>query len=55
MTSFTSIVTGMLSWFLTSMTLVTTWILADDMAATYASIFLVGCVIAVLFRVLQSV
>ena len=53
--TFTDIVTGMLTWFLSSMSSVTAWILGNPMAATYASIFLVGCVIAVLFRILHSV
>lgn len=53
--TFTGIVTNMLSWFLTSMSSITTWILGNPMAATYAAIFLVGAAVAMLFRVLHSV
>lgn len=54
-TTFTDIVTSMLTWFLSSMTSITTWILGNPMAATYAAIFLVGAAVAMLFRVLHSV
>lgn len=53
--TFTTLVTTMLTWFLSSMTSITTWILGNPMAATYAAIFLVGAAVAMLFRVLHSV
>lgn len=47
--------TGLISWILTQMTTFTKWILDNELAMMYLSIFIAGIAIAFLFRILKSV
>lgn len=47
-------VTTFLTWVLTSITSVVTWIVGDDLAMVYVSMFIVGFVVAYLFRILHT-
>lgn len=47
-------VTSFLTWALSSITSVVTWIIGDDLAMIYVSMFIVGFVVAYLFRILHT-
>lgn len=47
-------VTEFLTWALSSITSVVTWIIGNNLAMVYVSMFIVGFVVAYLFRILHS-
>lgn len=54
MSGILSSVTTFLTWALTSITSVVTWIIGDDLAMIYVSMFIIGFVVAYLFRILHT-
>lgn len=53
-TGILSTVTSFLTWALSSITSVVTWIIGNDLAMVYVSMFIVGFVVAYLFRILHT-
>lgn len=47
-------VTAVLSWYLTSMTSITTWLIGNELGSIYLAIFIIGCAVALMFRILHS-
>lgn len=47
-------VTSVLEWYLTAMTSITTWLVGNDLGAIYIGIFIIGCAVALMFRILHS-
>ena len=54
-TDILSAISEMVTWITTTMTTFTTWILGNNLAMMYLSIFIAGIAIAFLFRILRSV
>lgn len=54
MSGILSSVTIFLTWALSSITSVVTWIVGDDLAMIYVSMFIIGFVVAYLFRILHT-
>lgn len=54
MSGILSSVTTFLTWALSSITSVVTWIVGDDLAMIYVSMFIIGFVVAYLFRILHT-
>lgn len=47
-------VTTFLTWALTSITSVVSWVVGDGLAMVYVSMFIIGFVVAYLFRILHT-
>lgn len=54
MSGILSQVTTFLTWALTSITSVVSWIVGDGLAMVYVSMFIIGFVVAYLFRILHT-
>lgn len=50
-----TVISEMVTWITSTMTTFTTWILGNNLAMMYLSIFIAGIAIAFLFRILRSV
>ena len=47
-------VTSVLTWALTAMTSISTWLIGNPLGAIYIGMFIIGFAVALMFRVLHS-